>query len=479
LLREHPSADSLERAALQGTSVASNEPSGAMTIELSPNWLHYDDATERHAIKVSRVVEQLRAHDGERPVSFRKKAVSHQVPKRNDARRHDDKIDLGDLDEILRIDLAARTCTAEPGVTFVDLVRATMRFGLVPMVVPELETITIGGAVSGCSLESMSFQYGGFHDSCLEYEILTANGELLRCTPHTNPLVFQMIHGSFGTLGIVTELTFRLVPAKPYVRMQYDTYSNLADYKDAIWRHYRDRDVDFMDGIIHARDRYVLCLGRFADRAPYTNSYDWMKVYYKSTAQRRVDYLKTRDYFFRYDRGVTNVHPKSAIGRLLFGKLLSSSQLLRLAEKIPRVLPAHRPEVTVDLFIPFSKLDEYMQWHEKELGFFPLWCVPYRRVRDYEWISKDVFAGIDDELFVDLAIYGMKQPEGRNVYKEIEDELLRINAIKTLISYNYYDEETFWRIFDKSNYDAVKAITDPKNVFRNLYEKTCRAAQGR
>ena len=58
--------------------------------------------------------------------------------------------------------------------TFVDLVAATLRHGLVPIVVPELKTITIGGAVAGCSIESMSFRYGGFHDTCLEYEVITA-----------------------------------------------------------------------------------------------------------------------------------------------------------------------------------------------------------------------------------------------------------------------------------------------------------------
>lgn len=447
-----------------------------MTLEMSP----HDEAAARHATKVDRVVRQLRAHDGTRPVSFRKKSVSHQVPKRHDKRRADAKIDLADLDEILAIDLEARTCTAEPGVTFIDLVRTTLRYGLVPTVVPELQTITVGGAVSGCSLESMSFQHGGFHDSCLEYEVVTAAGAVLRCTPsNEHALVFQMIHGSFGTLGVLTKLTFRLVPAKAYVRMRYDTFTNLADYKAAIWRHFRERDVDFMDGIIHARDKYVLSLGTFVDSAPYTTSYDWMKVYYRSTAERREDYLETVDYFFRYDHGVTNVHPRSAVGRLLFGKLFSSSQLLRLAERLPRLIPAERPDVIVDLFIPFSKLDEYMRWHEDTLGFFPLWCVPYRRVRDYEWISKNVFGALDDELFVDLAIYGMKQPEGRNVYAEIEAELPRVNAIKTLISYNYYDEETFWRIFDRENYMAVKKVTDPDGVFRDLYEKTCRAAQGR
>ena len=88
----------------------------------------------RHARKVERVVAQLRAHQGDKPVSLRKRSVSHQVPKAHDLRRHDDKIDIGDLTEILAIDPVARTCTAESGVTFVDLVAATMKHGLVPIV---------------------------------------------------------------------------------------------------------------------------------------------------------------------------------------------------------------------------------------------------------------------------------------------------------------------------------------------------------
>src|SRR5207248_10767519 len=132
---------------------------------------------------------------------------SHQVPKSGDLRRRDDKIDISDLDEILSIDPVARTCVAEAGVRFVDLVQATLRHGLVPIVVPELKTITIGGAVAGCSLESMSYVHGGFHDTCLEYEVITATGDVLTCTPdNEHALVFQMMHGPFRTLGILAKL---------------------------------------------------------------------------------------------------------------------------------------------------------------------------------------------------------------------------------------------------------------------------------
>jgi len=431
-----------------------------------------------HTHKVERIAAQLRSRTATTPVSLAKRSVSHQVPKAGDRRHFDEKIDISDLDQILSIDRDKMICVAEPGVTFVDLVDATLAHGLIPIVVPELKTITIGGAVSGCSIESMSFRYGGFHDTCLEYEVITALGEVIACTPdNEHQLVFQMMHGSFGTLGIVTKLVFRLIPAKPFVHVTYAKYTSIEDYQAAIAGHAAKLDVDFMDGIIHSPRLYVLCLGRFVDKAPYQHRYDWMRVYWKTTAKRDEDYLRTEHYVFRYDRGVTNVQPSSFVGRLLFGKLLSSTQWLRLGNRLHRYLPASRPTVTVDLFLPMSKVPEFLDWHQRTLGFFPLWCVPYRRVRDYEWLAPSFYAGMKDSLFLDLAIYGMKQ-RSDNDHRLIEKKLEELGGVKTLISHNYYERDEFWSIFNKANYGAVKSVTDPNNIFRDLYTKTCRAAMG-
>jgi FAD/FMN-containing dehydrogenase len=432
-----------------------------------------------HAAKVTRIATQLRRHPRTRPVSLHKHAPPHQVPKRDDLRRFDDKIDISDLTSIIDIDPAKRTCTAESGVTFVDLVDATLRYGLAPIIVPELKTITIGGAVSGCSIESMSFKYGGFHDTCLEYEVVTARGEVLTCTPENqNSLVFQMLHGSFGTLGILTRLTFKLVPAKPFVKVTHEKYATLPAYRDAIYRHFKSDDIEFMDGIIHSPTAYVLSVARYVDKAPFTHRYDWLGVYYQSTLELAEDYLATPDYFFRYDRGVTNVHPKSFVGRLLFGKIVHSSTALRAAERFHWLLSGDKPTVILDVFLPLSKVGEFLVWYEREFGYFPLWCVPYRRVRDYEWIDEKFYAELDDELFLDLAIYGMKQTGDKHYHKLMEDKLRELGGIKTLISHNYYSRDEFWSTWNKANYDTVKAITDPNNMFRDLYTKTCKAAMG-
>jgi FAD/FMN-containing dehydrogenase len=436
-------------------------------------------AGERHRARVARISRQLRELPPGRPVSLRKKAVSHQVPKRNDLRRRDDKIDVSELTEILEIDPVRRICIAESGVTFVDLVAATLAHGLVPIVVPELKTITIGGAVAGCSIESMSYVHGGFHDTCLEYEVVTATGDVLVCTPdNEHHMVFQMLHGTFGTLGIIARLAFRLVPALRYVHLRYAMCTSVADYQAAIRRHFEARDVDFMDGIIHSPTCYVLATGNFVDAAPYTSDYSWMKIYYQSTRTRTEDYLTTTDYFFRYDRGVTNVRPRSFLGRLVLGKFLASSQWLRLAEKLRWLLRDERPTITLDVFVPFSKVPEFLAWYEQTFQFYPLWCVPYRRVRDYEWLDDRFYDRLDDALFLDLAIYGMRQRTGANYHRLMEEKLRELGGIKTLIAHNYYAEDEFWSIWNRRNYDAVKAITDPQDRFRDLYTKMCKVAMG-
>jgi hypothetical protein len=434
----------------------------------------------RHLQKVTRVAQQLRDRRSTAPLSRLKKAVSHQVPKVHDKKYTDEKVDLRDFDQIIEVDLKRGICIAEPGAPFCRVVEQTLPLGLVPIVVPELKTITVGGAVAGCSIESMSFRYGGFHDTCLEYEIITAKGEVLTCTPENeHSLIFQMMHGSFGTVGILSRLTFKLIPAKPYVHLRHEHHTSIDSYLESIWSHFEKQDVDFMDGIIHSTKQLSLCVGDFVDSAPYTNRYDWLKVYHQSTAKRREDYLKTPHYFYRYDQGVTNVHPKSFLGRLLLGKFLGSSEILRIAEKLRwLLLNDDRPDVTVDTFLPFSRLKEFLLWYDQDFGHWPLWCVPYRRVHDYEWLADSFWEGMNDKLLVDIAIYGMKQRGETNYYRLMEQKLQELNGVKTLISYNYYPEDEFWTIFHRKNFETVKAVTDPDNIFRNLYEKTCRAAMG-
>jgi FAD/FMN-containing dehydrogenase len=433
-----------------------------------------------HDAKVAAVVAQVRELAARRePAHVDKGGVHHFVPLPSDKRFAGRRIDAGALREILELDVAGRRCVCEPGVTFGELARATLLHGLLPTVVPELEGITVGGAVAGCSVESMSWRYGGFHDSCLEYEVITGRGDVIRCSPESDPLAFGMLHGSYGTLGILAKATFRLVPAKPYVRLEYRRCESSEAFRDAIRDHVAAGDFDFIDGIVHAPDRLVLCLGTFVDAAPYVSNYRGAEIFHRSTASRTEDFLATPDYCFRYD---TECHWMTAtvpplewrpVRRLVGRWFLGSTNLIRWSRLLePLLRMKKRPDVVCDYFIPAGRWDEFFSWYVRTVGHFPLWVVPYRIPEPYPWLDAAYARGLGETMFFDCAVYGRRNDDPTiDVSQQLEVKTFELHGIKTLISRNHYTRERFWTVYHRDNYAAAKARLDPDGLFPGLYEK--------
>lgn len=340
-------------------------------------------------------------------------------------------LDISALEHVLEIDPERRRCVAEPGVRFRDLVRATLPLGLVPTVVPELECLTLGGAVAGCAIASSSFRHGGFFDSLDELELLTGAGELLTLTPDSDAALFPLLHGSRGTLGVITRLGFRLVPARPFVRLRYIRHRGFPEFHAALRSHLTGAaagEVDFVDAIVHAPDHLTLCLGEFVDHAPYLSDYRRDDIYYKSTRHRALDYLTSEHYLFRYDtechwltRTIPGLeHP--LLRRLLGKQLLGSCNLQRWSRRLGPVIRQlqRRPDVNLDLLLPDRRIGDFYRWYAREPRFFPLWLIPYRLPgAGYPWIADERARHDDHDLLIDCAIRGMPNDEQGRDWSEV------------------------------------------------------------
>ncbi|MEN0137413.1 MAG: FAD-binding protein, partial [Rhodococcus sp. (in: high G+C Gram-positive bacteria)] len=62
-------------------------------------------------------------------------------------------LDVSGLGGVISVDPQARTADVAGMCTYEDLVDATLPYGLAPLVVPQLKTITLGGAVTGLGIE--------------------------------------------------------------------------------------------------------------------------------------------------------------------------------------------------------------------------------------------------------------------------------------------------------------------------------------
>ena len=439
-----------------------------------------------HEQKVQAVLEQIRAANTRGvPIQFVKKSVSHFVP--NPYEDELPQIDLSPLCEVLSIDPSARTCEVESGVTLVDLVAQTLPHGLVPYTVSELKTITVGGAISGCSVESMSYRHGGLHDSCLEYEVITGTGEVVTCSPEQDADLFQMMHGSYGTLGVLTRVKLKLYPARPFVKVENRLHTTFEAFWADLLQRCEKADYTFVDGIIHGHDAFVLCLGEYMDEAPYTSDYEHEDIYYKSTLSKREDYMTSPQYFFRYDtecHWLTRTGPglENRLVRKLFGRyLLGSTNLITWSNRLkgPLKLIKRRPELTIDVFIPVQRFETFWDWYEDVIDFFPLWIVPYRMPQMYAFLDDDYAEKVANTFVIDAAIYGRPNNDRDvDISEVLERKVHELYGFKTLISRNHYTEEEFWRVFDRPRYDAAKARLDPEDLFGNVFQRFAPAKYG-
>jgi hypothetical protein len=115
------------------------------------------DLITKHSQKIQQIAMNVKEfaasdHHGEF-FSLKKANESHMVPQANISRSNDKKINITALTDILEVDPEHKIGIAESGVTFSQLIQATMKYNLIPLCVSELKGITIGGAVAGCSCE--------------------------------------------------------------------------------------------------------------------------------------------------------------------------------------------------------------------------------------------------------------------------------------------------------------------------------------
>jgi FAD/FMN-containing dehydrogenase len=291
-----------------------------------------------------------------------------------------------------------------------------------------------------------------------------------------------MVHGSLGTLGILTKITFRLVPAKQFVRLSYVRRDTIESYHDELLARSTAGDHDFVDGIVHAPDHFVICLGDFVDRAPYVSDYTRTEIFWKSTAVRDEDYLPTWDYCFRYDaechwmsKTVPPLEWKPV--RFLLGRyFLGSTNMISTMKRLDWFFGMKkRQDVVCDVFIPNRRFADFLRWYQRAFDFWPLWIVPYRMPKPYPWLSDAHQERFNDEMHFDLAVYGM--PNNRpdlDLSAELERAVFEHDGIKTLIGRNHYDDSRFWDVYSRERYYGIKDRTDPGRVLPDLKERFAR-----
>ncbi|MGH3955639.1 MAG: FAD-binding oxidoreductase [Mycobacterium sp.] len=400
------------------------------------------------------------------------------------------------LTGVIDVDTVNRTADVAGMCTYEDLVAATLPHGLSPLVVPQLKTITLGGAVTGLGIESASFRNGLPHESVLDMDILTGSGEIITASPDQHVDLYRGFPNSYGTLGYSVRLRIELEPVAPSVALRHIRFHNLGELVTVMESivdsaAFQGERVDYLDGVVFTAGESYLTLGAQTEAPGPVSDYTGQRIYYRSIQHAdgiSNDRLTIHDYLWRWDTdwfwcsrafGAQNARlrrlwPRKYRRSSVYWKMIGLDQRYDIADRIERFNGrAARERVVQDVEVPISNTAEFLRWFLDEVPIEPLWLCPLR-LRDSEgWPLYPIRSG---QTYVNIGFWS-SVPAGATegaTNRLIEHKVSELGGHKSLYSESFYARDEFEALYGGEHYRTLKKTYDPDNRLLDLYAKAVR-----
>ena len=407
--------------------------------------------------------------------------------------KHKNVVDTSALSRILHIDTNAQTVLVEPNVPMDRLVEETMKHGLVPPVVMEFPGITVGGGYSGTSGESSSFKHGFFNQTINSVEMVLANGDITKCSDSEKPDLFRGAAGAVGSIGVTTLVELQLRRAAKFVETTYYPIKGMAEATQKLLEATQDSGLDYVDGIMFSRSEGVIVTGRMTD-TPLPNS----KVQRFSGANDPWFYLHAQDlvrdvgkpvteaipmaeYLFRYDRGGFWVGTAAFDYFMMpFNKFtrwwLDDFLHTRMMYTALHASGQSKKVIIQDLALPFSTVEEFVDYTDTTFGIYPLWLCPLKQdplPTMHPQFNETEADGSTLKPMLNVGLWGWGPPTADEFIrknKDLEQKLRELGGMKWLYAQTYYSEDEFWSMYDRQWYDQLREKYDAVTL-PSVYDK--------
>ncbi|KAB1993397.1 hypothetical protein ES319_D13G028200v1 [Gossypium barbadense] len=483
----------------------------------------YKQRQKEHDENVLKVVKRLKQRNPKKDglvCTARKPWIAVGMRNVDYKRARHYEVDLSAFRNILEIDKQRMIARVEPLVNMGQITRVTVPMNLSLAVVAELDDLTVGGLINGYGIEGSSHIYGLFSDTVVAYEIVLADGRVVRATKDNEYSdLFYAIPWSQGTLGFLVAAEIKLIPVKEYMRLTYTpVVGNLQDlaqgYMDSFAPRDGDQDnpekvPDFVEGMVYSPTEGVFMAGRYASKEEakkkgnkINNVGWWFKPWFYQHAQTAlkkgefVEYIPTREYYHRHTRCLywegKLILPFGDQWwfRFLLGWLMPPKVSLLKATQGESIRNYyHEMHVIQDMLVPLYKVGDALEWVHHEMEIYPIWLCPHRlfklpvKTMVYPEPGFEQHRRQGDtpyaQMFTDVGVYYAPGPvlrgevfDGAEAVRKLEQWLIKNHSFQPQYAVSELNEKDFWRMFDADLYEHVRRKYGAVGTFMSVYYKS-------
>lgn len=168
---------------------------------------------------------------------------------------------------VLDVDRSGLTATTQSGAVLAEVDEHLAGLDLGLPVIGDHAHITVGGFTSVGGITASSFRHGLFVDNVVAVEYVTWDGEVAHASRAESPDRLNRILMGLGREGVVSTVTFRVVPARKFSSMWRNNQSHHRSLEDFL-RHSHGRMADPPDGARFMKGLFVdfgkACFGEFS-----------------------------------------------------------------------------------------------------------------------------------------------------------------------------------------------------------------------
>ncbi|KAK8507988.1 hypothetical protein V6N13_055454 [Hibiscus sabdariffa] len=483
----------------------------------------YKQRQKEHDENVKKVVKRLKQRNPKKDglvCTARKPWVAVGMRNVDYKRARHYEVDLSAFRNILEIDKERMIARVEPLVNMGQITRVTVPMNLSLAVVAELDDLTVGGLINGYGIEGSSHIYGLFSDTVVAYEIVLADGRVVRATKDNEYSdLFYAIPWSQGTLGFLVAAEIKLIPIKEYMRLTYTpVVGNLKElaqgYMDSFAPRDGDQDnpakvPDFVEGMVYSPTEGVFMTGRYASKEEakkkgnkINNVGWWFKPWFYQHAQTAikkgefVEYIPTREYYHRHTRCLywegKLILPfgDQFWFRFLLGWLMPPKVSLLKATQGEAIRNYyHEMHVIQDMLVPLYKVGDALEWVDREMEIYPLWLCPHRLFKLPVKTMVYPEPGFEHhhrqgdteyaQMFTDVGVYYAPGPvlrgevfDGAEAVRKMEKWLIENHSFQPQYAVSELNEKDFWKMFDADLYEHVRRKYGAVGTFMSVYYKS-------